>query len=83
MRVTGGIDARLLPSPRLTLHDIQIVMAAKQSALVRSASNSRSARLCGVNGVPPSFILSGHRFVWAWIHRAIAGAEPGDDFQAG
>ena len=24
VRVTGGIDARLLPSPRLTLHDIQI-----------------------------------------------------------
>ena len=24
VRVMGGIDARLLPSPRLTLHDIQI-----------------------------------------------------------
>src|SRR5262249_58923891 len=24
VRVTGNIDARLLPSPRLTLHDIQI-----------------------------------------------------------
>ena len=45
VRVTGAIEARLLPSPPLTLHDIEIGSAATtRSARARSASNSRSGR---------------------------------------
>jgi hypothetical protein len=68
-RVTGGIDAWLLPSPRLTPHDIQIGDGMKRSALVRSASNSRSAHSCVVNGAPLSQHLLGHRFVFGFIRR--------------
>ena len=42
VRVTGAIDARLLPSPRLTLHDIVIGDIRTPSARVRLASSSRS-----------------------------------------
>ncbi len=36
VRVTGAIDARLLPSPRLTLHDIEIGHAGQNSVRARS-----------------------------------------------
>ena len=36
VRVTGAIDARLLPSPRLTLHDIEIGHAGQDSVRARS-----------------------------------------------
>ena len=45
VRVTGAIEARLLPSPRLPLHDIEIGRpATTRCAPARSASSSRSAR---------------------------------------
>ena len=46
VRVTGAIEARLLPTPSLTLHDIEIGSSDEDKirARARSASNSRSAR---------------------------------------
>ena len=45
VRVTGAIDARLLPSPQLMLHDIEIGARRRhRSTPARSASSSRSAR---------------------------------------
>ena len=36
VRVTGAIDARLLPSPQLTLHDIEIGRAGQEKVRARS-----------------------------------------------